>query len=64
MSYLETLLTQPQPLEPHEVKDLEAWLATMEGDVAIFGAAPEDNVRIGSIKARLRNEQAAKGKPT
>jgi len=52
-SYRETLLTQAEPLEPHEVRTLEEWLEVLAQDVALFGATPEDEARIGTIERRI-----------
>jgi hypothetical protein len=57
MSYRELLLTQAEPLEPHEISDLEDWLSVLEGDVAMFGDTPEDNARMAKIKARIKQEK-------
>jgi len=60
MGYLEGLLIQKEPLEPHERADLKAWLETLEGDVEMFGDTAEDNRRMNTIRARLeRNEESA-----
>lgn len=57
MSYRDHLLTQTEPLEPHEISDLEDWLSVLKGDVEMFGDTPEDNARMAKIEARIKQEK-------
>lgn len=54
MSYLQTLLDQDEPLEPHEVSDLRAWLQTLRNDVEMFGPTAEDVARMRRISAKIK----------
>jgi len=53
MTYRETLLTRAEPLEDHEVGTLRDWLGVLAGDVAAFGATPEDEARMEAIQDRI-----------
>lgn len=53
MTYLQGLLSQRQPLDPHEVADLKRWLETLESDCATFGETPEDTQRMNTIRRRI-----------
>ena len=64
MSHLSVLLTQSEPLERHEVADLENWLKVLEGDCETFGEAPEDTRRMTAIKQRLEMEKQRDGTPS
>lgn len=57
MSYRDQLLTQAEPLERHEISDLEDWLSVLKGDVEMFGDTPEDNARMAKIEARIKQEK-------
>jgi hypothetical protein len=53
-SYLETLLEQMRPLEPHEIASLREWLVVLRADCMLFGETPEDTARMDRIKRRIR----------
>lgn len=57
-SYHEILLHQEEPLEPHEVASLKAWLKVLEGDVEVFGTTTEDEERMAAIRDRIATEEA------
>lgn len=58
MSYLQQLLDQQGPLEPHEKADLKQWLETLEADCKMFGETPEDALRIAFIRRRILSSYA------
>jgi hypothetical protein len=53
MTYRQGLLTQMEPLEPHEVADLEDWLLVLQQDCEDFGPAPEDLERMKAIEDKI-----------
>jgi hypothetical protein len=56
MSRLESLLTQEEPLEPHEIADLEEWLVVLGEDCKTFGATSEDIERAARIKMKIQSQ--------
>lgn len=62
MSHLSILLKQTEPLEPHEVADLENWLKVLEGDCEAFGETPEDTARMNAIRNRIASAQPPENK--
>ncbi len=57
MSYLDDLLRQKEPLEPHEVSDLEEWLSAMMRDCEDFGPTPDDTARMAAIEAKINQSR-------
>ncbi len=57
MSHLSALLEQKAPLEPHEVDDLQVWLACLEDDVATFGTTPQDENLMARIRAKIERSR-------
>ena len=53
MNYLQGLLTEQRPLEPHEKADLKQWLDTLKADCEMFGETPEDTRRMNAIRRRV-----------
>lgn len=56
MSYLQSLLSQSEPLSAAEREDLERWLATLQEDILMFGSTAEDEARVRTIKAKLAQQ--------
>lgn len=57
-SRLERLLVQKEPLEPHEISDLEEWLDVLRTDTETYGCTAEDRSRISAIRIRIKIEQS------
>jgi hypothetical protein len=53
-SRLENLLTQEEPLEQHEIADLEEWLLVLKEDCEMFGATAEDIMRAAQIRMKIQ----------
>lgn len=51
--FREALLRQEEPLDAYEVGVLRDWLEVLRGDVAVYGAAPEDEERMARIERRI-----------
>ena len=63
-TYRQSLLTQTEPLERHEIAVLKDWLKVLQDDCALFGATPCHVARMTTIKARIaasERELAADG---
>lgn len=57
MSCREGLLTQAEPLEEFEIRELEDWLLVLQQDCEDFGPTPDDIARMGVIEARIFAER-------